>query len=175
MNDVHKFTRDVTKMLTACELDALRRGYDPEALSNLATETLVAKFPASGLWVGTIQRILFADPDNGGKPLLDIEGQQRELCLITLMSAEGMGLELGVHIYWGLMERLEPEQIAALITLVGVYAGLDRFNSALGVMTTTLHALCGCAERGETTVAHVVPALLAAFEGNAPAPSGGGK
>jgi alkylhydroperoxidase/carboxymuconolactone decarboxylase family protein YurZ len=168
---LHKFTRDVTKILTKQELKALRGAYDASLLSDLATQAVVDKFPASGLWVGTIQRILFEDPENGGKPLLQIGAPERELCLIALMSAEGMRLELGVHIYWGLMEGLKPKQIAALMTLVGVYAGLDRFNAALGVMTTALRALCTAAEAGKVSVPDVLPILIGAFEPAAPAPA----
>ena len=168
--ELHQFTQDVTKMLTERELEVLRGGYDAQLLSDLATKALVSKFPASGLWVGTIQKILFQDPDNGGRPLLDLGARERELCLITLLSAQAMGLELAVHIYWGLMEGLDPSQIAALVTLVGVYAGLDRFNAALGVMTSTMRALCECAERGRATVPEVVPALLAAFSAGEPSP-----
>lgn len=165
--DLHRFTKDVTEILTAEELEALRADYDPKLLSDVATKALVDKFPASGLWVNTIQKILFKDPENGGKPLLDLGGRERELCLITLMSAQHLGLELGIHVYWGMMEGLEPGQIAALMTLVGVYAGLSRFEAALSVMTKTMKALDGAAESGETEVLQVVNRLLEAFGSSA--------
>ncbi len=161
--DLQKFTRDVTKMLAPDEIAALRKGYDAPLLSNLATKALVDKFPASGLWVGTIQKILYKDPENGGRPLLDLEGRERELCLISLLSAQHSGMELGIHVYWGIMEGLEPQQIAALMTLVGVYAGLSRFEAALSVMTITMKALDGAAQAGETDVLGVINRLLEAF------------
>lgn len=162
--DLHKFTSDVTQILHPDEVRALRQGYDAELLSNLATQALVSKFPASGLWVHTIQRILFEDPDNGGRPLLDLAAKERELCLITLMSAQHLGMELGVHVYWGIMEGLEPKEIAALMTLVGVYAGLSRFEAALTAMQKTVRAMHSVAEKGQTDVLSVVNALLVAFD-----------
>lgn len=174
MNDasnLHQFTKDVTEILMPEEIAALRANYDAELLSNVATKALVDKFPASGLWVGTIQKILFKDADNGGKPLLDIAPRERELCLITLMSSQNLGLELGIHIYWGIMEGLEPRQIAALLTLVGVYAGLPRFEAALTVMTKTMKALDEAAETGQTEVMQVVNHLLVAFGSTPVAPT----
>lgn len=160
---LHKLTSDVTKVLLPSEIDALRDSYDPEQLSNLATRALVEKFPASGLWVHTIQKILFKDDDNGGKPLLDLPARERELCLITLMSAQHLGMELGVHIYWGIMEGLEPREIAALMTLVGVYAGLSRFEAALSVMMKAVQAMHEAAECNQTDVLGVINQMLTAF------------
>lgn len=162
--DLHQFTRDVTQMLKPAEIAALRASYDAQLLSDLATKALVDKFPASGLWVSTIQKILYKDPENGGKPLLDLAARERELCLISLLSAQHSGMELGIHVYWGIMEGLEPQQIAALMTLVGVYAGLSRFEAALTVMTITMKALDAAAQAGETEVPGVINRLLAAFD-----------
>ncbi len=161
--DLHRFTKDVTHMISAEEISALRRGSDAELMSNVATKALVDKFPASGLWVRTIQKILFQDEANGGRPLLDLKARERELCLVTLMSAQSLGLELGVHVYWGIMEGLEPSEIAALMTLVGVYAGLSRFEASLTVMTKTVHAMHDAAAAGETDVLEVINRLLEAF------------
>lgn len=163
--DLHQFTKDVTQMLSDQQLCRLRSGYDAELLSDLATQTVVQKFPASQVWISTIQRILFKDPANGNRPLLDLSAKERELCLVTLLSAQAMDLELAVHIYWGLMEGLEPKELAALITVVGVYAGLDKFNSALDVMTKTMHALDKVASSGACQVPDVIPAIVGAFEG----------
>lgn len=168
--DLHAFTKDVTEVLRPEEIEALRRGYDAQLMSDLATKALVSKFPASGLWVHTIQKILFKDEANGGKPLLDLRARERELCLITLMSAQHLGMELGVHVYWGIMEGLEPREIAALMTLVGVYAGLSRFEAALTVMTQTVQAMHTAAAAGRTDVLDVINELLKAF-GKEPLPS----
>lgn len=166
-SELHQLTKDVTEMLSEKELAALRGAYDGLLLSELATKTLVEKFPASRIWVNTIQRILYVDESRGGAPLLDITPKERELCLITLLSAQHLELELGVHIYWGMMEGLSPKQIAALITMVGVYAGLARFNSALTVMTTALKALDVVAQKPNPDVVACITALVAAFSGDA--------
>lgn len=160
---LHKFTNDVTRILLPGEIEALRQGYDAQLMSDLATRALVEKFPASGLWVHTIQKILFKDDDNGGKPLLDLPARERELCLLSLMSAQHLGMELGVHVYWGIMEGLEPKEIAALMTLVGVYAGLSKFEAALSVMMKAVEAMHAAAQSGDTDVLGVINKLLVAF------------
>lgn len=130
-------SQDVRQLLPSEDLLILRRGYRRAVLSRAAHAVCVGPYaaaaPAVESWLGLFY-------EQGAL----LEPAQRELVLNALLATEGRRLEVAVHVYWGLMEGLGPEQLAATFLLVGMYAGIDAYRSAIRVMHSvcrTLHEL----------------------------------
>ena len=130
-------SQDVRQLLTSEDLLVLRRGFRRAVLSRAAHAVCVGPYTASAPavegWLG-----LFYEQGTL------LEPAQRELVLNALLAAERHHRELAIHVYWGLMEGLGPEQLAATFLLIGMYAGIDAYRSAIRVMQSvcrTLHEL----------------------------------
>ncbi len=134
-----KNTDDVTKLVSRRAIRALRKGYDAGQMAAMATAVLVREFPASEAYVTAIHDSLFMPHGEGQAPLLDeLSGRERETALIPLLASQRAEMELAVHVYWGLMEGLNPDEIAGLLMVSGVYAGIGTQTVGLKVMSRVL-------------------------------------
>jgi len=127
--------RDVREILGEPELARLRAGYDRDAMNRAALDALISPFPPARAFaefvVGHFYDAERWPPD------------RRELCLITYFTVEGGNdhVNLGTHIYWGLMEGLSPEVIGDTILLASVYSGIDNYTNGIGVLRRVLTVL----------------------------------
>lgn len=136
-------SQDVRQLLTPEDLLVLRRGFRRAVLSRAAHTVCVSPYaaaaPAIEGWLG-----LFYEQGEQREQGTLLQPAHRELVLNALLAAERHHRELAVHVYWGLMEGLGPEQLAATFLLIGMYAGIDAYRSAIRVMQSvcrTLHEL----------------------------------
>lgn len=142
---------DLTTALGAADLEALRAGYQPAAMLAAATGTLGRMHAAGVPYTGAIGAAQY----EGGP----ISPRDRERCLVALLAAQKERLTLAVHLYWGLMEGLSPEELAHTILLVGIYAGVPAYTAGLLVLQGTVAQLQAAVAAGETTS----PAVLQRF------------
>lgn len=126
---------DVREILDQEQLARLRAGYDRDAMNRAAINALISPFPPARAFaevvVGHFYDAARWPPD------------RRELCLITYFTVEG-GDErgnLGIHIYWGLMEGLSPEVIGDTILLASVYSGIDKYTNGIRALQRVLTVL----------------------------------
>jgi len=70
-----------------------------------------------------------------------VTAANRERCLVTLLAAHGNAFQLAVHVYVGLMEGITPEELADLVFLAGIYAGIARMTESLDTANATLEVL----------------------------------
>jgi alkylhydroperoxidase/carboxymuconolactone decarboxylase family protein YurZ len=150
--------RSISEFFRNGELDALRGAYSREATTALLSGTLPALYPGARAYVDGIARTLY--PEGGGGPLAAVD---RERCILVLEAARGGRFTLAVHVYVGLMEGLAVEEIAQLLLLAGVYAGVGVFAGGLQLLVRVLSTLEEVvAARGPLGVEAVFAALRSA-------------
>lgn len=116
------------------KLAALRAGYSHEAMlaANLAAIQRVA--PQLATWNDSIGATFYG----ASSPLAP---RERERCLIALITNIGPGVCLAMHVYWGLMEGIDVDEMVHLVALAGCYGGLPRATFGMQVIHRTLIAL----------------------------------
>lgn len=149
-----KAAKDVTDLLSPERMARLRKGFDEATMSALATDVLVRKYSESARIVYAIQDSLFGTGrDGNAPPLADLTDREREACLIVILASQRAKLQLAVHIYWGMMNSISPDEVAGLLMLTGVYTGLGRQTQALDVLRDTSTALDGIVAAAEEEAA----------------------
>jgi len=163
----------IDQILTAAELAAFRSGFSIERLNQLARLAVGAQFPAA---LPTLNMMIFTHtggpiegaqaPSAGALSELPspslLSGQERERVIIALMTANPLDTSLlAIHIYWGLMEGLSPEEIAWTQLLTAAYCGIDKFTIGQKTLATTLLAMRSCLPR--TDVDSVLAAIASGY------------
>jgi len=125
----------VEEILTSEQVDAIRKGYDRELMNRAAAHAIVSPYPRAQAFADFLTTH-FYDSDRW-------PGDRREQCLITYFTSHSAGnaFNLGVHLYWGLMEGLDVPTIADTILLTSAYAGIDNYSNAIGVLKKVLTLL----------------------------------
>ncbi len=144
--------RTVGQILSAEQLAVLRSGYRNDDMLQLA-RTIAAGSFAGALPMQQLVAAKFfagdgfnlADTALTGPPSTVISPKERESVIIALMTARlADPMFLAIHIYWGLMEGLHPEQIAWIQHLTGTYSGIDLFSRGINILNRTLCGLQAC-------------------------------
>jgi alkylhydroperoxidase/carboxymuconolactone decarboxylase family protein YurZ len=129
-------------------------------MTAIMTGTLPELHPGAGPYVEGIARALYPTGTNVA-PLAPVD---RERCVLALLAARGGRFTLAMHVYVGLMEGLAAEEVAHILLLAGVYAGIGAFADGLQVLVRALAALeTLVAKGGPLDAAAIVPALRTAF------------
>jgi alkylhydroperoxidase/carboxymuconolactone decarboxylase family protein YurZ len=153
---------DVRALLTDDELAKLRAGFSNDAMLAGARGSSIAPFPPAQPWVQFLLDYFYGAGDGGREPW---PATERELFLLGLLSSRfmGRGLDLAIHVYWGLMAGLSVQRIADALLLTGLYCGVESYTNSLGVLRGVLGLLKDAAGKDPSTGA-VVPALAGAFK-----------
>jgi len=146
----------IESYLSAASLQALRQAYRRADFYVALKQPLLQVYPRTASYANAIEEDFYyredpanpnddeqASPDPG---LLTI--RERELCLITLLSAQGGKYDLALHIYLALMEGLSAAAIVNAMFLAGVYAGVPFLAGGLATAIGTLRALEARATQG---------------------------
>ena len=91
---------------------------------------------------------------------------RERVVLAVLLVQNADALQIAIHVYWGLMEGLTVREIVETFLLSGYYAGIFRYQRALGVLQVTLTALADTAAKGDATVGTVLRAVGEAVRGS---------
>ncbi len=120
-------------VITEAQLAALREAYDPAVMAFVTRNSLAEAYPPGAEFIGALMDSLYS-----GEP---ISHADRERCLIALLAVNGEPMPLAVHIYWGLVEGLSPEEIAHTLLLTGAYSGVPKYAAGLLVLQKVVAAL----------------------------------
>lgn len=148
---------DLTRILDAAAIEALRAAYDSNQLRAANAQAFSETYPPLAPWAQSAAAVFFR---NG--PLAP---RERELCLLTLLTHRAPGLSLSNHIYWALMEGVSVAEICEAIGLAGCYGGLPTFSAGVLVLQKTLEVLRRVAAQSERDSRAVLAALVHAFAG----------
>ena len=149
-------------MISDAQIATLKLGFDNALCVKLAMASLAGPIPAAQPWVAGPGDYFFATDKNMGPT-------HRELCIIAMMTAMKCPDQLVIHVYWGLMVGLSPNQIADAIYLAGDYSGIAAYNTATKAAAIALGSLVAQAEAGKAdppnllAVTRVIPALGQAY------------
>ena len=149
---------DVREILTEEALAELKKHYDVELMTTVATAIAWKPYPPA-------QGIIAAVGARFYESTKQMSGRDREMCLITILASGGFpAFALAGHIYWGLMEGLSVDEIADILTLTGTYTGLPRMADGYYTLTGTLKLLQKLAQTPETAKSGpALSAVVAAF------------
>jgi alkylhydroperoxidase/carboxymuconolactone decarboxylase family protein YurZ len=137
---------DLSDLLPTDRLGALRASFaSPEGKAQMAAilrGVLPDLYAESSEYVAAILGIYFKDQsDHAALQQAELNASDRERCIIALLAAQGGQFTLALHIYLGLMAGVAPQEIAHVLLLSGVYAGVNRFADAMFVHVKTLKEL----------------------------------
>ncbi len=156
---------DVRTILSEEALASLRAAFDPALLGFAATKRAAAPYTDAAPFIDAIgARYYVAGPGASG-PSSPVAPKDRERTLIGILAAGNRpAFALAVHVYWGLMEGLDVDDIADTLLLAGAYAGVDAFTNAAFTLGETLELLAGLAATPETArSAAVLPRIIERF------------
>lgn len=170
----------IDKILTPEQLEAFRKGYDADWMNQTAYASVAGSF----LQAGPTEQLVIRSYTTPRWPDAPVEGpaelpppeapiwpvpaeippKERERIIIALMTFRPMSsMFLAIHIYWGLMEGLSPNDIAWTQLLTGAYEGIDKYSNGIAVLSSTLTAMAAVYKTGKTDTPTVFDALAAAF------------
>jgi len=133
---------DLRKVLSTDALLALRQRYDRDAMRAAMLNTTVAPYPPMADWNRAIASTFYGDQS-------PVAPRDRERCLIALLAQKGAQFSLGVHVYWGLMEGLSPDEICHTIGLAACYGGIASLGQSFPVLETVLGMLAQISATGD--------------------------
>lgn len=159
-----KRIRDYLPLL---KIEILRREYVREQAVALLNAVLPATYDQAREYADAVAHAFYGDlPDDRGREGRDrLSTQDRERCLIALLTSRRAELELAIHVYLAVMERISPEEIANVMMLTGMYTGLDNFSRGLRVEAKALETLADIVdENAPRDAGSVLLRLRNAFE-----------
>ncbi|MBU0506138.1 MAG: carboxymuconolactone decarboxylase family protein [bacterium] len=147
----------VTEILTHEEITALREGYDRDVMNAIIKQAITEPYPKAKGWTNFVMDDLY------GNDMLS--PKEREIAVMSHLAARGEFPTLAVHIYWGLMEGLEPEDIANILVIAGNYSGISNYIQGIKTMQKTLNMLKDLTTDAKEALLlqKVLPELLALF------------
>lgn len=150
-------------LLPPAALARLRAGYDEAAMLHGADMAVKYPYPPAGPWTDPPGDMFYRT-----KPLLP--HKKREMVLLATLTGQRAYSELAVHVYWGLMEGLEPDEIANVLLLTSMYTGMPTWSNAIRVLRTALGVLAKIAAEAEADpsrarTANLMPVYMAGMRG----------
>ena len=153
----------VEALLPPAALERLRAGFDEAAMLYGADMAVKYPYPPAGPWTDPPGDMFYRT-----KPLLP--HKKREMVLLATLTGQRAYSELAVHVYWGLMEGLDPDEIANVLLLTSMYTGMPTWSNAIRVLRTALTTLAKIAAEAETDptraqTANLMPVYMAGMRG----------
>ena len=115
----------IKDILTQTELTAIENGYKAAEMAAIMRSLFLDSYPPSQAWVDALGGAFDANlPDDDQLPPRDrLSLRDRERCIIAILGSHGGGLQLAIHIYIAIANKVSPEEIAHVLFLTGVYTG----------------------------------------------------
>jgi alkylhydroperoxidase/carboxymuconolactone decarboxylase family protein YurZ len=158
-SEVPNHPRSVAEILSDRETSLIVLHYDAEEMGKLLREALPPLYPPGAPYVVAIEGALypeFASTCTSGPLAAD----DRERCLVALLAMRGERLELAIHIYLAIANGVSPAEVAHILLLTAVYAGIPAFPKSLEVEVQTLLTLKRMIDSGEPATPRQVYAAL---------------
>jgi ubiquinone/menaquinone biosynthesis C-methylase UbiE/alkylhydroperoxidase/carboxymuconolactone decarboxylase family protein YurZ/uncharacterized protein YbaR (Trm112 family) len=143
---------DISTVLNGADLTAITGGFDAGEMNKKLREFFSNTYPATKDWLDALEKAF-----NTAHP---IEVADRERVIVALLASRGRGFELALHMYVAVANGVTPEEIAHIVFLTGIYAGVDTFARALAIGLSTMAILKDLTKGGaQPSVADVYDAL----------------
>jgi hypothetical protein len=158
-------SRDVRELLSDAELATLRAAFDGDAMLALARAASVEVFPPAAPFAEFLVEYFYGYRGGAGAPSTSPEpwsARDRELVVLSLVASHfsGRGLNVGLHVYWGLMSGLSVQRVCDALTLSGIYSGMQSFTLSFSVLRTTLGLMRTAAAPGGNPASTAIVAAL---------------
>jgi alkylhydroperoxidase/carboxymuconolactone decarboxylase family protein YurZ len=101
------------------------------ALSGYPTtsDPLVANSSAVSLYLSSIEQAFYQGRPAPGR----IANEDRERVVLALLTSQGAGRNLAIHVYLALMEGVQAVEIIDILFLSGIYSGVNLLSQSLKV------------------------------------------
>lgn len=155
---------DVRRILGDAQLAQLRAQFKNEDMVTMARGASVDVYPPTSAFPTLL--LDYYDSAGGGSMAGAAEPMtpgERELVLLGVTSSkiEGRGMNLSIHVYWGLMVGLSVQRVADVLALSGVYNGMQVYTCAFSVLKHSLETLASATVEGADLSAFAIIPLLA--------------
>ena len=156
---------DIDSALDDGRLTLLRDAYAQggrDVMTGILSAGIPGVDPDTAGYIQSIRSKFYAgSAAGGGGGMTDAD---RERCLIAVLASREGGFNLALHVYIALMSGLTQHDVADVIFLVGVYAGVDRMSDGFATVMKTLCTLADVASPpGAYGAEQVFDALKTAF------------
>jgi hypothetical protein len=132
----------ITDFLDDKGLDFLRQKYDRGRMTQILSATLPAVYAPVGPYIDAIRNEFYSVIQPGtAAPTTAMSPLDRERCLIAILCTRGPFFALALHMYVGLMEGLQPDDIGNIVFLSSIYTGIDNLSEGLGTAMSVLGVL----------------------------------
>jgi alkylhydroperoxidase/carboxymuconolactone decarboxylase family protein YurZ len=151
--------QELRTIVTDATLKAMRASYSHDAMlaANLAAIGRVA--PQLSSWNRSIAATFYG-------PTSPLAPRERERCLIAIITNIGPGVCLAMHVYWGLMEGIDIDEMIHVVGLAGCYGGLPRATFGMEVIHHVLNALSRLNNESGYGPTSAVGAIVQAYVGD---------
>ena len=148
--------------LSSAEIEVVANSYDPLAMGQLLSATLVSLYSPTEHLLRGIGDALYPEFDAKGSEA-SLTPASRECCLVALLASRTRTLELAIHIYMAIANRVAPDELRQILLVVAAYTGIDTAANAFRMLETTLQVLNACAKNGAASPQTVLAALAQAL------------
>jgi len=148
--------------LSSAEIDAVAKSYDPLAMGQLLSATLVALYSPTEHLLRGIGDALYPEFAASGSET-PLTPACRERCLVALLASRTRTLELAIHVYMAIANGVAPDELRQILLVVAAYTGIDTAANGFRMLETTLQVLKACAKNGAVDPQTVLGALAQAL------------
>jgi alkylhydroperoxidase/carboxymuconolactone decarboxylase family protein YurZ len=114
-------------------LRTLRAHYDRDRMIDNAVVVVGGIFEGGKSWTDAFEMDVYRTDR--------MKARNRERILISTFTAQGERTALAIHVYWGLMEGIQPDEIQQIVLLSGTYNGLGRYTFGMLTVLDTFNKL----------------------------------
>jgi hypothetical protein len=146
---------DLRAALSDDALRTLRAHYRRDDIARAARRSVIEPYPPSAGFGAFVTDTLF--------DAARIAPSERERVVLALLlsRASSPSFAVAIHVYWSLMEGLSIVDVADVVTLTGVYAGMAHYKVGLDTMRVTLAVLRDAAASPEPPTAERIVSIIA--------------
>jgi alkylhydroperoxidase/carboxymuconolactone decarboxylase family protein YurZ len=132
----------VSSALSPEALSKLRNTFDRGELEQLFVQVMGGRYDRTVDYVEEVHHLFHSkNPSDRRTTRSRLSEEDRERCTIAILAAKGEEENLAIHVYIALMIGISPEEIADVIFLAGIYAGVPAVTDGLDVEIRALEAL----------------------------------
>jgi len=148
--------------LSSAEIDVVAGSYDPVAMGQLLSATLIGLYSPTEHLLRGIGDALYPEFDANGSDT-PLTAANRERCLVALLASRTRTLELAIHIYMAIANRVAPDELRQILLVVAAYTGIDTAANGFRMLETALQVLKACAQKDSAEPQTVLAALVQAL------------
>lgn len=153
---------DIPGILPQADIEKIVAAYDPKILAAAISGGLGRDYPPIEPYLEGIGKTLYPEFD-AQNPASPLSPPNRERCLVALLASRSRTVELAIHAYMAIANRVYPPELCHIVVAAGAYTGVDTVGIALGVLKKTFTVLKKLADDDTVDPGTVIARLLPAF------------